>query len=65
MDALEKVAGKDKLDLLKETEDPTLRPILESWPTRFDNSQAISLGFKRDSSFEQAVRDYQLEIGQQ
>lgn len=65
MDALENVAGKDKLDLLTEKEDPTLRPILDSWPTRFDNSQAISLGFKRDSSFEQAVRDYQLEIGQQ
>ncbi|GIC87183.1 SDR family oxidoreductase [Aspergillus udagawae] len=58
MDALEKVGGKDKLALLKEKEDPTLRPILESWPTRFDNSQAIALGFKRDSSFEQAVRDY-------
>ncbi|GIK01702.1 hypothetical protein Aspvir_005740 [Aspergillus viridinutans] len=58
MDALEKVGGKDKLALLKEKEDPTLRPILDSWPTRFDNSQAIALGFKRDSSFEQAVRDY-------
>ncbi|RHZ57359.1 hypothetical protein CDV55_100158 [Aspergillus turcosus] len=58
MDALEKVGGKDKLALLKEKDDPTLRPILESWPTKFDNSQAIALGFKRDSSFEQAVRDY-------
>ncbi|KAF4218121.1 hypothetical protein CNMCM8980_000215 [Aspergillus fumigatiaffinis] len=57
-DALEKVGGKDKLALLKEKEDPTLRPILDSWPTRFDNSQAIALGFKRDSSFEQAVKDY-------
>ncbi|EAW21289.1 SDR family oxidoreductase [Aspergillus fischeri NRRL 181] len=58
MDALENVGGKDKLALLKEKEDPTLRPILDSWPTRFDNSQAIALGFKRDSSFEQAVKDY-------
>lgn len=58
MDALEKVGGKDKLALLKEKEDPTLRPILDSWPTRFDNSQAIALGFKRDSSFEQAVQYY-------
>ncbi|EAW09846.1 SDR family oxidoreductase [Aspergillus clavatus NRRL 1] len=58
MDALEKVGGKDKLALLTEKEDPTLRPILDSWPTRFDNSQAIALGFKRDSSFEQAVREY-------
>ncbi|KAL2834945.1 hypothetical protein BDW59DRAFT_136859 [Aspergillus cavernicola] len=59
MDALAKVGGEGKLAFLKEKEDPTLRPILDSWPTRFDNTQAISLGFRRDSSFEQAVRDYQ------
>jgi nucleoside-diphosphate-sugar epimerase len=64
MDALAKIGGEDKLALLKEKEDPTLRPILDSWPTRFDNSQAISLGMKRDSSFEEAVRDYQLSLSQ-
>ncbi|KAJ9297391.1 hypothetical protein DTO271G3_4684 [Paecilomyces variotii] len=58
MDALEKVGGKDKLALLKEEEDAGLKAILHSWPTKFDNSQAIKLGFKRDSSFEQAVIDY-------
>ncbi|KAJ5386576.1 hypothetical protein N7509_009117 [Penicillium cosmopolitanum] len=58
MDALEAVGGKDKLSLLQEKEDPALIPILKSWPTQFDNTQAISLGFKRDESFEQAVRDY-------
>jgi len=57
-DALEKVSGKDKLSLLKEKPDPALLPILKSWPTRVDNSQAFSLGFKKDDSFEQAVRDY-------
>ncbi|KAL2818846.1 hypothetical protein BJX63DRAFT_44032 [Aspergillus granulosus] len=64
MDALAKVGGKEKLALLKEKEDPTLRPILDSWPTRFDNAQAISLGFKRDDSFDEAVRDYQLSLAQ-
>ncbi|OOQ82932.1 nucleoside-diphosphate-sugar epimerase [Penicillium brasilianum] len=64
MDALEKVGGKDKLDLLTEKEDPALVPILRSWPTQFDNSQAISLGFKRDESFEQAVRDYKVALEQ-
>lgn len=62
MDALEKVGGKDKLELLTEKEDPALVPILRSWPTQFDNSQAISLGFKRDESFEQAVRDYKAAL---
>ncbi|KAH8424101.1 SDR family oxidoreductase [Aspergillus melleus] len=64
MDALEAVGGRDKLAFLKEKEDPALKAILDSWPTRFDNTQAISLGFKRDESFEQAVRDYQLEVAQ-
>lgn len=64
MDALAKVGGGEKLVLLKEKEDPTLRPILDSWPTCFDNSQAISLGMKRDTSFEEAVRDYHLSVTQ-
>lgn len=65
MDALEKVGGKDKLAFLKEKADPSLIAILKSWPTRFDNTQAISLGMKRDSSFEEAVRDYKQELEQQ
>ncbi|KAJ5174637.1 uncharacterized protein N7482_000514 [Penicillium canariense] len=64
MDALEKVGGKAKLDLLKEKEDPALIPILKSWPAQFDNTQAISLGFKRDESFEQTVRDYKAALEQ-
>lgn len=64
MDALAKVGGGEKLVLLKEKEDPTLRPILDSWPTCFDNSQAISLGMKCDTSFEEAVRDYHLSVTQ-
>ncbi|KAJ5137260.1 hypothetical protein N7526_003493 [Penicillium atrosanguineum] len=62
MDALEKVAGKDKLALLQEKEDPALVPILKSWPTQFDNTQAISLGMKRDESFEQTVLDYKVQL---
>jgi nucleoside-diphosphate-sugar epimerase len=62
MDALEKVGGKDKLSLLTEKEDPALVPILKSWPTQFDNSQAMALGFKRDESFEQTVRDYKAAL---
>lgn len=58
MNALEKVGGKDKLGFIQEKEDAELKAILHSWPTRFDNSQAFSLGFKPDESFEQAVRDY-------
>jgi nucleoside-diphosphate-sugar epimerase len=58
MDALAAVGGKEKLELLKEETDPDMERILRSWGNEFDNTLAYSLGFKKDVSFEQAVRDY-------
>ena len=58
MDALAKVAGKEKLGLLKEETDVDMERILRSWGTEFDNKLAYKLGFREDVSFEQAVRDY-------
>lgn len=57
MDALAMVGGDDLLKLLKEENDASLIPIIRSWPTNVDNSQAIKLGYKKDESLE-AVRDY-------
>lgn len=65
MDALEKIGGKDKLKLLKEEDDSAQQAILHTWPTRFDNKKAISLGFRRDTSFEQAVIDFKHELDEQ
>ncbi len=62
MDALEKVAGKDKLALIKEENDPPTEAILRSWADRFDNKYAYSLGFQPDGSFEQAVEDYKKSL---
>ncbi len=64
MDALAKVAGVEKLKLLREETDVELERILRSWGTEFDNSLAFSLGFKEDVSFEQAVRDYVASLEQ-
>lgn len=58
MDALVKVAGEDKLKYLKEETNEGMERILRSWGTEFDNKLAYDLGFQRDVSFEQAVRDY-------
>ncbi|KAH6668691.1 hypothetical protein B0J14DRAFT_599050 [Halenospora varia] len=58
MDALVKVAGEDKLKYLKEETNEGIERILRSWGTEFDNKLAYDLGFQRDVSFEQAVRDY-------
>ncbi|KAF9267219.1 NAD(P)-binding protein [Marasmius fiardii PR-910] len=48
LEALEKVAGKEALNLVKFKDDPTNRRIVSSWPARFDNSYPLSLGFAVD-----------------
>ncbi|KAF5484675.1 D-erythronate dehydrogenase [Colletotrichum siamense] len=58
LDALEEVGGKDKLLLVEEKDDPELNSLLYSWADHFDNSLAISLGMKQDTSFVQSARDY-------
>ncbi|KAK0898147.1 hypothetical protein LTR29_018353, partial [Friedmanniomyces endolithicus] len=52
------VAGEDKLKYVKEEHDENLARILYSWAYNYDNSLALSLGFKKPESFEQAVREY-------
>ena len=58
MDSLARVGGEDKLRHVSEVEDPRMARILYSWPTTFDNSRALSLGFVRDTSFDDIVRDF-------
>jgi len=58
LDALAKVGGEDKLQHVKEEDDQELGKILHSWAYKFDNKLALDLGFKPDTSFEQAVREY-------
>ena len=56
--ALAKVGGEDKLKFVKEVDDEELGKILHSWAYKFDNKLALGLGYKPDTSFEQAVREY-------
>lgn len=58
LDALSSVGGKEKLSLIKEKTDREAEAILRSWPTRFDNSLAYSLGYRKDQSFESTVMEY-------
>ena len=58
LDVLAKVGGEDKLKLVKEESDPELERILRSWASNFDNKLALSVGMKKDGSFEDAVRGY-------
>ncbi|KAH0527058.1 hypothetical protein TsFJ059_002102 [Trichoderma semiorbis] len=58
LDALEEVGGKDKLAFVREEDVPSLKSTLYSWADDFDNSLALSLGMKQDTSFANSVKDY-------
>lgn len=62
LDALEKVGGKDKLELVKEEDDEAVKKILYSWADDYDNTLALHLGMKQDTSFVTSVRDYVEEL---
>ncbi|KAG6853268.1 hypothetical protein C0991_005593 [Blastosporella zonata] len=58
--ALEKVAGKEALALLKFKDDPVNRRVVSSWPARFDNMYALGLGFNVDEGgMEPIIRRFQ------
>ncbi|KAI5868108.1 nucleoside-diphosphate-sugar epimerase [Durotheca rogersii] len=63
MDSLARVGGQDKLQYVSEEDDPKLKPILYSWPTLFDNTRALGLGYVRDTSFDDIVRDFKDSLG--
>ena len=59
LQALEAVGGKKAVDLVKREEaSEEIRNMLDSWPTEFDVSKALSLGFEGDQSFQSAVQDF-------
>lgn len=57
-DALERIGGKEKLNLLEETEDAGFADLVRSWPANFNISLALKLGLHAAESFEKAVEDY-------
>jgi nucleoside-diphosphate-sugar epimerase len=62
MDSLARIGGEDKLKYITEKEDPPTKAILYSWPTTFDNTKALNLGFKRDESFDEIVKDFKATL---
>lgn len=47
--ALERIAGRQSLEMIDFKDDEINRRIVSSWPARFDCSYAMRLGFKVDS----------------
>ena len=63
LEALEKVGGKEALDLVEEKRDEATERIVESWPTSLDTSLATDLGFRDDVSLEQTLKAYLEDYG--
>lgn len=49
LEALERVAGPEKVDMIDFEDDETNRRLVSSWPATFDCEYAKGLGFQNDS----------------
>ncbi|OAQ69627.1 nucleoside-diphosphate-sugar epimerase [Pochonia chlamydosporia 170] len=59
LQALQDIGGQDALKLVRREEPtPDIRNMLNSWPTQFDVSKALALGFVPDQPFRDTVQDF-------
>jgi D-erythronate 2-dehydrogenase len=58
IEALERVAGKAAVALIRREPDQTVIDIVAGWPKAFDAGRALSLGFTGDASFDDVIRIY-------
>jgi hypothetical protein len=59
LQALREVGGVDAVNLVRREEPtPEIRAMLDSWPTQFDDSMALQLGFAPDQPFRDTVQDF-------
>lgn len=56
LDALEKIEGRDAVELVEWKEDKTIQRIVQSWPAQVQAKYAESLGFKADDNFESIIQ---------
>jgi nucleoside-diphosphate-sugar epimerase len=59
--ALERIAGKEAVDLIDWTPDAAIAKIVTSWPSRIHAARAEALGLRPDASFDAILRDYARE----
>lgn len=58
IEALERVAGRDAVALIREERDEAIWALVQHWPTRFAATRARELGFVAEDSFDQIIRAY-------
>ncbi|KAF2747719.1 NAD(P)-binding protein [Sporormia fimetaria CBS 119925] len=58
LECLEKVAGREVRERVREKRDEGIERIVRSWPARYDTSRAKELGFYEDEGLEAAIREF-------
>ena len=58
IEALRVVAGEAATRLIRRQRDETIERIVAGWPSRFDASRALGLGFVAESSFAEIIQAY-------
>lgn len=61
--ALERVAGRGAVELIRWEADASFQRIVESWPSQVDAPRARALGFKADADFDSIVRAHMEDTG--
>ncbi|MCG6114434.1 MAG: SDR family oxidoreductase [Mesorhizobium sp.] len=56
IEALERVAGKQTVDLIREERDEAIWSMVKHWPTRFAATRARELGFVVEQSYDEIIR---------
>jgi len=63
IDALERVAGKEVVQLIQHKSDPFICSIVDNWPTNFEAKRALALGFVPDKSYDDIVVQFMKDEG--
>lgn len=63
VDALARIAGKERAALVRDTPDERIRTIVRTWPTRFRTPRGLAMGFRADSDIDAVIRAHIEEQG--
>ena len=61
VDALQRIAGPEVSGRVRWVRDPSIEAIVASWPSRWDVSRALSLGFENGGDLEAIIRGHMEE----
>ena len=61
IEALERAAGKEAVELIRREPDPFIEKLVYSWPQSFEAEKARSLGFKAENNFDEIIKIYMEE----